>query len=98
VGQTGGCYYLSGAHTWHVEPYEASKGSAAKDDRRPESTTLVVPFEAGSSTVRDDETEHSTQTSGIFLVNKIAGCQLWVLTLSAMWTEWRGCGRIWKSQ
>ena len=51
-----------GAHTWHVEPHDASKSPAAQDDRGPEPTTLVVPLETGGSTVRDDETEHGTQS------------------------------------
>ena len=53
---------LMGAHTWHVEPHDASKSPAAEDNCRPESTTLVVPFETGGSTVRDDKTEHGTQS------------------------------------
>ena len=50
------------AHTWDMEPHDTSKGSAAQDDRRPVSTTFVVPFETRSGTVRDDETEHGTQS------------------------------------
>lgn len=51
-----------GAHTWHMKPYDARKSSAAKDNRRPESTALVVPFETGGGTVGDDKTEHGTQS------------------------------------
>ena len=56
----------TGAHTWHVEPYDTSKCPAAQDNRRPESAALVVPFETGGSTVRDDETEHGTQSKRVF--------------------------------
>ena len=50
------------AHTGNMKPHDASKSSTAKNDRRPKSTTFVVPFETGCSTVRDDETEHGTQS------------------------------------
>ena len=62
-----------GAGTWHVEPHDASKSPAAEDDRRPESTALVVPLETGGGTVRDDETEHGTQSKWMCSMKRIAG-------------------------
>jgi hypothetical protein len=73
LGSDGRVPSLMGAHTWHVEPHDASKSPAAKDNRRPESTTLVVPFETGGGTVRDDETEHGTQSKWRCLIRRSAG-------------------------
>ena len=64
---------LMGAHTWHVEPHDASKCPAAQDNRRPESAALVVPFKTRGGTVRDDETEHGTQPKRRFLINRMVG-------------------------
>ena len=63
---------LMGAHTWHVEPHDTRKSPAAEDNRRPESTTLVVPFETGGSTIRDDEAEHGTQSKRRGLIRRLA--------------------------
>ena len=86
-----------GACTWHVEPHDASKSPAAKDNRRPESTTLIVPLETGGSTVRNDETEHGTQSKWMRLMSGRVGEALWTLTPSAAWVEWKEGGRIGKS-
>ena len=86
-----------GANTWHVEPHDAGKSSAAEDNRGPESTALVVPFETGGSTVRDHETEHGTQSKLICLTSGVVGEKVVILTLSAAWAEWRGGGRSGKS-
>ena len=97
-GKTGERGTVHDAHTWHVEPNDASKGSAAQDNRRPEPATLVVPFETGGSTVRDDETKHGTQPKWRGSINRKVWKPLRILTPSGAWAERRGGVRIWRSR
>lgn len=49
-------------HTWHVEPHSPRQSPSRQNNLRPVLPPLVVPLETRRCPVRDDETQHRTET------------------------------------